>query len=55
MRKILHETYFPCFTQEEFDLLVLDSMVVHLLTTLELLSNPVGEGKRRMRILLTRY
>ncbi len=53
MRDTLYHKYFGCLTPDEFNRLIPDSAVAHLLLELEKLENPEGRPKRR--VMLIRY
>ena len=53
MRETLYRQYFGCLTLDEFNRLIPDSVVAHLLLELEKLETP--EGKPARRVMLTRY
>jgi hypothetical protein len=53
MREALYHRYFGCLTLVEFQRLIPDSVVAHLLVELERLETP--EGKPARRVMFTRY
>lgn len=53
LKETLYRIYFACLTPEEFDRLIPDSMVLHLLGELNKLEHPVG--KPRKMVMLVRY